>query len=235
MRNEFNLWLDEIDERDLRPHSASRFFYGAIAFMAVCLLAFCALAILAGTAQAQVPREALHYRAGLVRNARLVWGLDAPVATFAGQIHQESRWRHEARSAYADGLAQFTPDTVRWIAGAYPSELGAGDAFNPAWALRALVRYDRHLWERAPAGAPPCDRMAFVLAGYNGGAGWIARDRAQARAAGADPDRWWGAVERYNAGRAAAFFRENRDYPRLILLAHEPRYVAAGFGAGSCA
>lgn len=30
------------------------------------------------------------YRRDLTRSARLVWGLDAPVATMAAQIHQES-------------------------------------------------------------------------------------------------------------------------------------------------
>lgn len=232
--------MDEFDQA-VRRIAIQRLFakIAAIVLALLWVAGFAGLLTLAfgrgaNAAEPPIPREALRYRADLVRNARLVWGLGAPVATFAGQIHQESRWRNDARSAYADGLAQFTPDTARWISGAYPGELADGDPFNPAWAVRALVRYDRHLWERSPTGAPACDRMAFALAGYNGGAGWIARDRAKARAAGADPDRWWGHVERYNAGRAAAFFRENRDYPRLILLKHEPRYAAAGFGAGGC-
>lgn len=182
---------------------------------------------------ADIPQEAAKYRRDLIRNARLVWGIDAPVATFAGQIHQESGWRHDARSKYAGGLAQFTPDTADWIGGAFP-ELAERQPFNPAWAIRALVRYDLWLWERMPATAS-CDRMAFALAGYNGGAGWISRDRKAARQAGADPDRWWGEVERFNAGRAPAFFEENRGYPRRILQRWEPMYAAAGWGKGACA
>lgn len=238
-RTEFEKWCAEMERIDRQALGRDWLSLAWLALLILVMLAAAGGLLVAAASSAHaaepIPREALHYRADLTRNARLVWGLAAPVATFAGQIHQESRWRHDARSPYADGLAQFTPDTARWIAGAYPGELAAGDPFNPVWAVRALVRYDRHLWERAPAAAPPCDRMAFALAGYNGGAGWIARDRAQARAAGADPDRWWGGVERFNAGRAAWAFRENRDYPRLILRAHEPRYVAAGFGQGSCA
>ena len=50
---------------------------------------------------AELPQGALKHRADLTRNARAVWGLDAPVATFAGQVHQESRWRPEAVSPVA--------------------------------------------------------------------------------------------------------------------------------------
>jgi soluble lytic murein transglycosylase-like protein len=104
-------------------------------------------------ALAEIPREAQHYRRDLTRNAHLVWGLDAPVATFGAQIHQESGWNPDARSPYAFGLAQFTPDTAAWI-GSIDAELAHGDAGNPVWALRALVRYDRWLWDRAPPAAP---------------------------------------------------------------------------------
>ena len=80
-----------------------------------------------------------------------------------------------------------------------------------------------------------CDRWAFVLAGYNGGNGWVNRDRRLASAKGADPLAWFDSVERHNAGRSAANFRENRHYPRAILLRWEPMYAAAGWGPGVCA
>jgi soluble lytic murein transglycosylase-like protein len=181
----------------------------------------------------EIPREAARYQRDLTRNARQVWGLSAPVATFAAQIHQESRWRANAESPVgALGLAQFMPATAKWISGAYP-QLSGGQPFNPVWALRALVTYDRHLWERIRA-AGACERMAMTLSAYNGGLGWVWRDQKLAAAQGADSARWFGQVERFNAGRSAAAFRENRDYPRLILTAHEPRYIAAGWGQGSC-
>lgn len=181
-----------------------------------------------------IPHDAQRHQRDLTRNARLVWGLDAPVATFAAQIHQESRWRSEAVSQVgAQGMAQFMPATARWIAGAYPA-LAANQPTNPVWAMRALVTYDRHLWERVQA-AGPCERMAMALSGYNGGLGWVWRDQKLAAAQGGDPARWFDQVERFNAGRHAAAFKENRGYPRLILLKHEPAYIAAGWGNGSCA
>ncbi|MBU0593373.1 MAG: transglycosylase SLT domain-containing protein [Gammaproteobacteria bacterium] len=173
----------------------------------------------ADTAQT-VPRAALKYQRDLTREARAVWGLNANVPVMAAQIHQESRWNETAESKYAQGLAQFTPATAKWISGAY--RLGAAEPFNPSWALRALVTYDKHLWDRT-SGVDDCNRWAFTLAGYNGGAGWIIKERKMAREAGDDPDLWFGGVERYNA-RATWAWRENRDYPRKILIKHQPTY-----------
>lgn len=207
---------------------------------------FCALllvasaAVLAGMmplpAQAQasqIPQVAQTYRAELVRNARAIWGLNAPVATFAAQVHQESAWKPGAISRVgAQGLAQFMPGTSQWIAGLYPA-LAANEPFNPSWSLRALVQYDAWIHARVAA-ATPCDRMAMVLSGYNGGLGWVQRDKSLAARQGLDAQTWWAAVETVNAGRSAANWRENRDYPRRILLRLEPIYVAAGWGPGSC-
>lgn len=182
---------------------------------------------------AEIPRDAYRHRADLTRAAHAVWGLDAPVATFAAQIHQESRWRANAMSPKgASGVAQFMPATAEWIGGAY-SALGPGDAKNPTWAMRALVTYDKALHDRANA-ATPCDRMWMALWGYNGGEAWVRRDQALAAKHGANP-RSASAVASYNAGRNAAAFTENRNYPRLIVINFQPRYVAAGFGSGVCA
>lgn len=191
------------------------------------LLFLLCLVVAPAFAADRVPRDALRYERDLIRNAHALWGIDAPVATFAGQIHQESRWNPQARSIYANGLAQFTPDTADWISGAYAKDLGDNQPFNPAWALRALVRYDKHLWDRL-AGRTDCDRMAFVLSAYNGGAGWVTRDKKLAAARSADPLVWFGAVERFNAGRSAAAFSENRGYPRVILTRWQRLYALWG-------
>ena len=208
---------------------------------------------------AGIPHEAVRYQRDLVRSARLVWGLDAPVATFAGQIHQESRWNETAKSAVgASGLAQFMPSTAAWINGAYPAlrnipppretstpsgtsvplqanGLGLGGVMeNPVWAMRALVTYDKHLYDRVK-GSTPCERMAKALSAYNGGLGWVYRDEKLAAANGFDPLKWFGSVERFNAGRKPIYWQENRGYPRFILTRWEPMYIDAGWGLGVCA
>lgn len=181
----------------------------------------------------QVPQAAQQYRSELVRNARAIWGMEAPVATFAAQVHQESAWKPGAVSHVgAQGLAQFMPTTSAWIAGLYPA-LASNQPYNPSWSLRALVQYDAWIHARVSA-ATPCDRMAKVLSSYNGGLGWVQRDEALAKRQGLNAAVWWSHVETVNAGRSAANWRENRDYPRRILQRLEPAYVAAGWGQGSC-
>lgn len=187
--------------------------------------------VLPSDAGAQPPTASLKYRAELTRASQAVWGLRAPVPMFAGQIHQESAWRPEVCSPYACGLTQFTPDTAEWIAQAYGVELGSADAkqarFNPKWAIRAMVRYDKHLWDRHEDAATECDRAAFMLSGYNGGNGWTNRDKRLTLSRGGDPTRWWGHVE-LHSNRAGWAIRENRDYPRRILYQHQPRYATWG-------
>lgn len=200
-----------------------RLYSAVVICFAITVVATC---VTMAASHAGVPDSAYRYQRDLIREARAAWGLSAPVATFAAQIHQESGWRADARSAYASGLAQFTPDTARWIAGAYPRELAAGQPLNPAWAIRALVVYDLHLWTGLHA-ATGCDRMAMALAGYNGGAGWINREKRKTTAAGGDAERWFNQVEAHCI-RSEASCRENRDYPRKILTRWQPMYATWG-------
>lgn len=189
---------------------------------------------LAGEALAQpIPASAERYRRDVIRNARLVWGLTAPIATFGAQIHQESTWSADAVSPVgARGLAQFMPGTADWISGLY-DDLGDNQPHNPAWAIRALVRYDWWLYERITA-ATTCERMAKVLSSYNGGLGWLQRDERLAKARGLDEFVWFNNVENMNAGRSAAAWAENRGYVRRILHVLEPRYRTPLWGVGSC-
>ena len=195
---------------------------------AVGLVLACALLSLTLPVQAQAPQAAQQYRALLVRTAHAAWGLDAPVAVFAAQVHQESAWRADAVSRVgAQGLAQFMPATATWIAGVDPA-LAARQPFSPAWALRALVTYDRWLYDRTPARYAPKDRMWVALRGYNGGLGhW----QAEAAATGAArPTRAQVDAACGRAKRAPVHCRENLDYPRRILLVIQPRYAAWGPG-----
>lgn len=180
---------------------------------------------------ASIPQDALRYRSELVRASRYYWGLNAPVATFAAQIHAESRWRSNAVSPVgARGIAQFMPATADWISGIY-AHLRANEPENPAWGIRALVTYDAHLWKQIRA-SDDFQRMAKTLAAYNGGLGWVFRDEKLAASKGLNPLVWFGSVETCNAGRHAAAKRENTQYPRKILLEYQPLYEGAGWGRG---
>ena len=199
------------------------------AFIGGLILAF--VSVSAHAAEVTVPRAAAQYRAELVRSARVVWGLAAPVSVFAAQVHTESWWRNDTVSHVgAQGLAQFMPATARWLPQVAP-ETGKPAPFNPGWSLRALCTYDKWLWDRT-GGVNDYERMAFTLSAYNGGQGWVNRDKAKARKLGVDASRWFGHVENVNAGRSRAAFAENRQYPRRILRERQQAYVRAGWGPG---
>lgn len=181
-----------------------------------------------------IPHQAKQYRGVLIRSIHAYWGLDAPVATMAAQVHQESRWQADARSPVgALGIAQFMPGTAQWMSELYPVALPQVQPYNPGWSLRAMVLYNRWLFQRNHARSP-CDHWAMVLSAYNGGQGWVNRDRRLALASGASELAWFNNIERFNAGRSQANFSENRHYPRIILGRWEPLYVAHGWGRGVC-
>lgn len=188
------------------------------------------LLLIAVSAQAAIPQEAYRYRRELIGNARAVWGLTAPVATFAAQIHQESTWKADARSRVgASGLAQFMPDTATWISGVYRDELGANQPLNPAWAMRALVRYDRFLYDRVRVADSQCDRMLFALSAYNGGAGRV----NQRQRLSPDPGNY-GVTGTINPGISEGNQLENESYGPRIVTRWQPLYIAAGWGIGVC-
>jgi soluble lytic murein transglycosylase-like protein len=171
------------------------------------------------------PVAARQYRNEVVREARLVWGLDAPVAVFGGQIEQESGWRPDVCSPYACGLTQFTPATAAWISDLY--KLGRADVFNPSWAIRAMVRYDRLLFNQF-AGDTERDRWSFALSGYNGGPGMLNREkRLCAMKNDCNAQVWVNNVAPMRV-RATWAWRENRTYVETILGRRQHTY--AGWG-----
>jgi soluble lytic murein transglycosylase-like protein len=181
----------------------------------------------------KVPEASVLYRLRVERAANDYFGISASPARLAAQLHQESAWRPDARSKYASGLAQFTPATAKWLPAACP-EIGTFDPWDPSQSIRAAACYDRWLYDRV-TGASECDRWAFALSAYNGGLGWVNRDRRRASATGADGARWFGHVELHTS-RASWARDENRSYVRRILLRIEPAYIAAGWsGAAVCA
>jgi soluble lytic murein transglycosylase-like protein len=178
------------------------------------------------SAPAQVPPVAEQYRRDLVRIAQSVWGLDAPIALLAAQIHQESGWRPDAvSSAGASGLAQFMPATARDVASRYA--IGPPNAFDARWAMHAQSIYLRELRGLVRSAVDDSERIAYALSAYNGGLGHVRRRQALSP----DPSRCIGVTcDIRPPGVSAASQAENREYPRRILIALMPRYYAAGWG-----
>lgn len=210
-----------------KPRTDKYNFWGAVIGIAIQFGILFAGGFFSPCAHAQVPHESARYKLTLLREAHSQWGLGAPVPAFAAQVHQESGWRPDAVSRVgARGLAQFMPATARWWC--ERTRVAQSDCLphNPAWALRALVGYDKFLFDRAPVRMSDFDRLWLALRGYNGGEGhW----QAEARSTGlreptlADIDRACG-----TARRAPVHCKENLHYPRRILLELQPRYDTWG-------
>ena len=172
----------------------------------------------------EIPRQAAAYRGNFIRIWRFYFALaESPTIGFA-QVHQESRWKADARSKYAAGLAQFTPETAADFSRLLPAEIRAacpgksGCPLDPNWALHALSLYDFRLHKMHSWAATNDDRWRLALASYNGGAGWIMKERARAGGSA----RWQDIVD--NCMRAAASCQENREYPVRILEKWRPLY-----------
>ena|ERR1043166_8679083 len=191
----------------------------------VCLIV--ALLLLGCDLSAQmIPPRAQQFKRLLITSARPVWGIDAPTGILGSQVHAESAWRPDARSPFANGLAQFVPATAAWLSEKYP-ELGPARPFEPEYALAALARYDKFLYDRQQMAATDCHRWSMTLVSFNGGEGTLNKEKKLA----ADPTRWWGSVELKRA-RSQAAFVESRNYPRRILLLLQPVYIKALWGRG---
>lgn len=201
----------------------------------LCVVIVVALVTCAGSARATEP-SAVHrvdvpavQRIALTREAQRIWGPSAPVARFAAQIHAESTWRPGVCShAGACGLGQFMPATARWLAEQHPEQLQPVAIDDWRWSVRALVLYDRHLYESERGWQSAADRWAATLTSYVGGGGWVRRERRAAAAAGDSPDRWWQHVEAHCL-RSVLACRDSRHYPRRILCELEPAYIRAGW------
>lgn len=175
-----------------------------------------------------IPATAHKYRAELTRAAYTQWGLDAPIAALAAQVHQESGWNPSAVSQVgARGMAQFMPATATWwcqINGLAPAEC---QPTNPTWALRALVGYDKHLFDRTPPRMSDFDRLWVALRAYNGGLGhWLAESRATGLP---QPSRQQVDAACGKAKRHPTHCPENIGYPARILLTLQPRYAGWGW------
>lgn len=174
--------------------------------------------------------EADRYRAQLTRIAHAEAGLDAPIPMFAAQIHQESGWNPQAVSQVgARGMAQFMPATAVWWCEQIGTAGAACQPNNPAWAMRAMIGYDRWLYARVQ-GDSEFDRWWAALRAYNGGLGhW------QAEAATVRPAKGRESIDKAcgKARRHISHCRENLGYPQRILNLIQPRYRTWGRAVGA--
>ena len=110
----------------------------------------------------------------------------------AAQAYQESSFDPQSVSHMgAMGLMQLMPGTARDM-GVSPS-----DIFETASNVRGATRYIRQLTAHYSHITESDERLNFILAAYNAGAGHVDDARALARKYGKDPNVWLGNVDAF--------------------------------------
>lgn len=229
--------------------------YGAgLVYLGRCVLAAAVLVLFAtSTRAAEAPPAAALKYLPVLKAQQLAWWPDLHQPSILGaQVEQEtcitlthrSCWnpRAELKTSreYGFGLGMITV-TSRFnvfdeLRAENKSALGAWrfeDRYDPELQLRALVLKDRAGFEQVRGAASFGDRMAFTLAGYNGGAGGVRSDRVMCRSTpGCDSTRWTGNVERTSLkarqavqGYGKSSFEINRGYVRNVMIVRRPRYL----------
>ena len=153
-------------------------------------------------------------------------------AALMAQARQESGCNPYAASRYAVGYMQFTPATgagkiatvCRWY-GQPVTKAGRKRLMRRKdWSIRCGARYMAQLRKQtSPLFISGREQYAAALAAYNGGLGWIKRERRISPA----KNRYFGGVDQV-CKRAAWACRENHAYPRRILDHWMPKFDAAG-------
>lgn len=108
----------------------------------------------------------------------------------AAQAYQESAFDPQAVSYMgAMGLMQLMPGTAREVG------VAQADVFDPKSNVQGAVKYINKLNTHYASIANADERINFILAGYNAGAGHVDDARALARKYGKNPDVWLGNVD----------------------------------------
>jgi len=82
------------------------------------------------------------------------------------------------------------------------------------YSIIAGLTYDKFLWNLCNW-TQGNERYAFMFSAYNGGYGWLKRDRKLTSEFGFDKNKWFGNVE-YFSRRSWRAFKINREYPVKI-------------------
>lgn len=215
----------------IRPFDLSMFVTGLL-MVVYLLLTGCTQHVVEASlppTTARVPAACEQYRRAIITEGRAVWGTASPTSLFGSQTAQESLCKAEAQSKFAAGLTQFTPGTADNMLDWYKHELnGCSYPFNARCAIRAMVLYDLRLFHSVNWAANRQEQDATMLACYNGGCGWVARERVAAKRQGKSDRHWFNHIEKVCL-RAQWACEENRQYPRRILFHWQPAFQRAGW------
>lgn len=141
-----------------------------------------------GAAQGVTPRPTEQYDEYFRKYSRRYFGPGWDWRVFKAQAMTESRLNPAALSPVgARGLMQLMPSTYGQIAS---RDTSLKDINDPEWNIAAGIKHNRSLWRQWRGQAADPDRLTFVFASYNAGAGTITRAQGVAETRAFDPMLW---------------------------------------------
>lgn len=249
----------QADMQDLFGKAGETPTGSGLALIALAIVISALLSLFGRGAHAAVPPQALQYLPALAAEIDAHWP-DAPLREYMpGLIEHESCitlthsrcWsptsrlktsREEGaglgqltRAWAADGSLRFDAlDELRSIHPELRALSWANIYTRPDLQMRALVLKVRGDFQALRAVADPLQRLAMADAAYNGGISGLQRERRACQmAAGCDPGRWWGHVERHCLKSRAALYGGrspcdiNRHHVADVINSRAPKYRAA--------
>lgn len=107
------------------------------------------------------------------------------------------------------------------------------DRYDPYTQLKALIVYDKFIYNKIIGANSDFDRLCFTFASYNGGLGGLVQERQLCKLTkGCDSTKWFGNVENTSRkskkkyqGYGKSFFEINREYVHNILLVRRQKYI----------
>ena len=136
---------------------------------------------------ADIPRRAKQYKDDIEWAYKRCGVSPKYYSWLLGQIEQESSWVRDAESKYARGLAQNTPANEEDLLRRYPELRKYQDRLDPKFQFLGQCLMMKRLMNNL-TGSSYKDNMRISLRSYNGGVGYILRERNVSRESGEDPN-----------------------------------------------
>lgn len=178
--------------------------------------------IVAVSAFAAIPQRAYLYFPILKEEHSLIWP-ESDIGIIGSQIAHESSWkedvmRKEPSGVISYGLLQVLDVTYDELKKKNPLLLkgSPSEMLRARMGIRAGILYDKQMWILVSFADSTVDRYAMTLSAYNGGFGWLLRDRKLAELNGYSPNKWFGNTELFSK-RSVHNYKINRRYVSEIL------------------
>ncbi len=137
---------------------------------------------------------------------------------FKAQAIAESNLDNEAESwVKAKGIMQVMPKTYESLK---KKISGLGDITDVRWNIAAGIYYDRKMWDYWKAERPFADRLSFMFASYNAGAGTILKAQKVCSEKGLN-ENLWGSVREIASKVKRWRSKETLQYIEKIFLFRE--------------